>query len=118
MPSVFMLSVVMLSVIMLSVVMLSVVILSVVMLSVIILSVIILSPIIINVIRQIVVAPFKIPHLSRRLDSFKERQVETAVDDENAEGQTQDRGSDVTDAVTLLDLENGEAGKWKRKDYF
>ena len=81
-------------------------------------SVITLNAIIINVIRQSVVAPFKTPHLSRRLDSFKERQVETAVDDENAEGQTQDRGSDVTYAVTLLDLENGEAGEWKRKDYF
>jgi hypothetical protein len=63
------------------------------------------------------VAPFK-PHLSRRLDSFKERQVETAVDDENAEGQTQDRGPDVTYAVTLLDLENCEAGEWKRRDCF
>ncbi len=41
----------------------------------------------------------------RGLDAFKEWEVEAAVDYEDAEGQSEDGGPDVTDAITLLNLE-------------
>ena len=52
----------------------------------------------------------KTSNLSGGLDPFEEGQVEAAVDDEDAEGQPEDRGPDVTDAFTLLDLKNRQAG--------
>ena len=49
--------------------------------------------------------------LSGRLDSLKEGEIETAVHDEDAEGQAQDGAPDVADPVALLDLEHRQTGK-------